>query len=728
MRAGTQLLLSTAILVFALASQGQTQAEENILSPIEVLGQQSELLQNPSEPQRISSKKLDSLQTTDVGRALKQVSGTYVRDEDGMGLRPNIGLRGTNPDRSKKVVILEDGVLIGPAPYSAPAAYYTPSLLMTNSLEIYKGFSALPYGPNSVGGAINYITPPAPSETQHEAKILAGSFQSYLTKLSTGGSLGQTRYYIEAARFQTKGFKKLLDNQNTGFDQNQFLAKWEVPLPHPEGLLHEIKFHFGYGDERSHETYLGVSAYDFYADPYRRYSASEKDLMKWTHQTFRIQHQYQLSSSVMVQSTLYQNNFHRSWYRLDGFVDTSAPLLNVLRDPDSYSNYADILRGTQDSSTLGTNGNLIVVNNDRTFLSQGFHNRWFTSLAHDGWGQDIDFSLRLHQDKIRRHHTSDRYEMLSGRLQRTTDATRTDTVNEDNAQAWTGTLMDNIRVGNWTFTPALRYEKVRFRQNDDLTANKKERTDDVWIPGMSFMNKLTPDFAAKYSINRGATLAGLSSTDLKREEAILHELDFTFVSPTLEAQGQLTFFYNDYQNITGTCTVSAGCSGAQIDREFSGGKAKIYGTELRAARNFWYEKYQFPITWTMTYLKAQLDNDFQSTLPEWGVGPVRKGDPLPYVPEWQSMLSLGLQSGRFFHELMFSYQGPVYDQSAEVGRQTIPAYGVVDWAASYNYSKEGKIIAKVDNLLAREYIASSRPYGLRPGKAQSFQLGLQTSF
>ena len=83
-----------------------------------------------------------------------------------MGLRPNIGIRGGNPDRSKKLTLMEDGVLFGPAPYSAPAAYYFPLITRMVGVKVIKGPSAIAFGPQTVGGAIDFITrsiPVAPS-------------------------------------------------------------------------------------------------------------------------------------------------------------------------------------------------------------------------------------------------------------------------------------------------------------------------------------------------------------------------------------------------------------------------------------------------------------------------------------------------------------------------------------------------------------------------------------
>src|SRR5688572_23820242 len=54
----------------------------------------------------IDKEQLERLEPDDVHRAIRGVPGVYVRDEDGSGLRPNIGLRGASSDRSAKVTLL----------------------------------------------------------------------------------------------------------------------------------------------------------------------------------------------------------------------------------------------------------------------------------------------------------------------------------------------------------------------------------------------------------------------------------------------------------------------------------------------------------------------------------------------------------------------------------------------------------------------------------------------
>jgi len=154
-------IIKVAALLLPLLSMGvsikvfaENESEVTHLDELRVTGMQEEELNQSIAPKRVGKEVLESSRATDVGRALRNVPGVYVRDEDGQGLRPNIGLRGTNPDRSKKVVIMEDEILSGPAPYSAPAAYYTPPLSLAEELEIFRGFSAMAYGPNSIGAPL----------------------------------------------------------------------------------------------------------------------------------------------------------------------------------------------------------------------------------------------------------------------------------------------------------------------------------------------------------------------------------------------------------------------------------------------------------------------------------------------------------------------------------------------------------------------------------------------
>ena len=149
----------------------------------------------------------------DINRVLRQVPGVYVRPEDGYGLFPNISLRGVDTSRSAKLTIMEDGVLTAPAPYSAPAAYYSPTAGRMFAIEVLKGSSQVRFGPHITGGVINYLSTPIPEAPMLYTRMLYGQFNEIRNHTYAGGTYetkhGRVGVLLEGYFRETDGFKSI---------------------------------------------------------------------------------------------------------------------------------------------------------------------------------------------------------------------------------------------------------------------------------------------------------------------------------------------------------------------------------------------------------------------------------------------------------------------------------------------------------------------------------------
>ncbi len=691
-----------------------------------VIGSEEDAFLAPGAATFIGHGELEKFQHTDINRVLKKVPGVYIQEEDGYGLRPNIGLRGAHPHRSKKVTIMEDGVLIGPAPYSAPAAYYFPLPNKMTAIEVFKGPSAIKYGPNTIGGAINLVTRPIPIEKTAVVDISLGELNRY--GIYTGVTHKHVGTLIEVNQLEADGFKSLPGSQQTGFIKNDIMFKQSLDIGKKFGTRpQKISYKINYSDEDSKETYLGLTDDDFENDPYQRYSASQKDNMKWYHREFQARYKIEPNNNLQLTTGSYVHRFFRNWSKLIGFKD-GPELKNVMADPSGVNeHFYNITKGQSNSVSPNGADNLIIGDNKRSYESKGlFLNGTlfidnFSSHLHN-----INFGIRYHIDEITRDHTTDTFSMLGGVLNRTNDSRVNATQNTDKTWAISSYVEDEITIENFIVTAGARLESVKTKRVDHSSNDTKENKDLIINPGLGLNWQISDSISLIAGANKGVTLVAPGQDDsIKPEEAINYEAGVKYNGfLSAEAIG----FYSDYDNIKGTCSFSSGCTNTQLDTEFNGGKADIYGLEFAARKDFNLKNIKFPTSLSYTYTVAKFSSSAESTNAEWGIGTINDGDPMPYVPEHKASASFGLERNRFLTQLNFSWTGKMPDQAVSLGRKNISSHGVIDWVLKYNYAKKSNAFMKIDNIINNKYAVSLRPYGIRPGKPRMITFGVKQNF
>ena len=338
------------IICLNLNSQEPKQINDSIIPLDEVIIKGNTILGNKFVAKNrtgaayyLSTEELAQFDYTDINRALSKISGINFYEEDGFGLRPNISIRGTSPERSSKIAIMEDGILISPAPYSASSAYYFPSVARMQAIEVLKGSSQIQYGPYTTGGAINFVSTEIPEKFRGKISTSFGSFKTGQTHATIGNSSEKFGYMFEILNYNSDGFKSLNDDLNTGFDINEITSKIKfVPKTPNVDQSFELKFHTY--DEISNETYLGLTETDFQKNPYLRYPGSEKDKMSAEHKQYVLTHELFVNEKIKITSNFYENRFKRNWYKLDDVVFEANSQQQFTKNFESYFKSFSIFR------------------------------------------------------------------------------------------------------------------------------------------------------------------------------------------------------------------------------------------------------------------------------------------------------------------------------------------------------------------------------------------------
>ena len=390
----------------------------------------------------ISPEELDKFSHSDINRILRTVPGVNIYEEDGFGLRPNISLRGTSPERSAKISIMEDGVLIAPAPYSAPAAYYFPSVARMQAVEILKGSSQIQYGPFTTGGALNLVSTQIPNSFSGSLKTSYGSFNTGQTHLKIGDSKTNLGYSVEYLNNNSDGFKNLPSGDNTGFDKNDVVTKLRLKSSQQARYKQSLEFKFQYSDETSNETYLGLTTEDFETNPFDRYTASQKDKMTNEHLQLMVTHKIDVSKNVRITSNAYHNDFSRNWYKLNDvdFDGNKVKISKILEAPQDYPNYMDIINGSSNSAADA----FVLKANNRSYLSKGVQTKLDFHWDSANVFHDIEIGLRYHYDEEDRFQWKDKYRITDGHMNLTSaGAPGSDANRISKASAFAGSIYIN---------------------------------------------------------------------------------------------------------------------------------------------------------------------------------------------------------------------------------------------------------------------------------------------
>ena len=696
---------------------------------IMVIGHADNVSKIPGSAHFIDRQELARLKRgkDDVHDFLRQVPGVSIQEEDGYGLRPNIGMRGSGSDRSSKITLMEDGVLIAPAPYAAPSAYYFPTAGRMESLEIGKGSSQIKYGPRTNGGVLNLISNGIPPDFRLRTTVGLGADDARKITATLGDSARNFGWTVETYQMQTDGFKELDGGGNTGFDLEDYLGKFRVNTSPTARVYQELEVKLGKTDQVSQETYLGLTDADFERTPFRRYAASQEDVFRSGHEQYQARHLVALPKFDLT-TVVYRNNFRRNWVKLQSVA--GSDLSDILDDPEMFSEELAIARGADSRP-----GDLTVRHNNRAYYGAGVQSVLGLPLAAGGARHQLEIGVRYHQDEEDRFQHEDGFQMLNGLMVLTAAGAPGSQSNRvSDARAWATFIQDTIERGRWSFMPGVRYERIDLRRADYANSDPgrihpttiRQNVVNVLIPGVGVKFAVSPAIGLFGGVHKGFSPPGPGSTDDTEAEASIN-YEFGIRAQRRSLNAEVLTFFNDYANLLGSDTLAAGGTGE--GDLFNGGAARVYGVEASAAWDMsqWLQLGpSLPVRAAYTFTDAEFRSSFQSAFGPWGN--VAVGDGLPYIARHQLFGGVGVEEADWGVHLDAIYVSAMRTEAGQgpiVTSHATDPYLVFNLSGEHSVTSSASVFASVQNLTNRRAIVARRPAGARPASPRVFMVGLR---
>ena len=699
-----------------LTLQPSSVAETVVVSSSYLLGNAEIVERTPGAVDIIDKKTLESSRVLSSSEALRKVSGLNVRDEEGFGLRPNIGIRGLNPTRSTKVLLLEDGLPLTYAPYGDNASYYHPPVDRFESIEIVKGSGQILYGPTTVGGVVNYITPAPPIDASGFLTLMGGNRDYFNGHINYGGTWKGTGLVFDYTRKQGELARQ---------DQRSGLNDLNLKSVSAFGTKHALILKANYYGERSNITYSGLTEAEYRANP--RQSIFRNDFFDGDRFGGSVTHAYIPNDQITLTTNLYGSVFYRDWWRQSSNSAERPNRLTTLPggDPDCRS-MADL------HTTCGNQGRL------RKYYVRGVESRVRANFGLLGINNEADFGGRIHFE------TQDR-EQQNG----DTPTARSGVVVENNERknsAYSAFLQNRFLFRDWTITPGVRVEHINFQRTNRLANGG------AGVTGRTELTQVVPGIGVSYHPASRLTLfAGVhrgfapprtediinnatgGTVDLDSELSWNYEVGIRSL-PAKGFQIDATLFRMDYENQIVPASLAGGVGSAFTN----GGETLHQGVELTGRLDtgtIFNSPHNFYLRTAFTYLPtAKFTGTRFSNVGGFSNVSV-SGNRLPYAPEQLLNVIVGHSHSKGVNTFLEGiYVGRQFgddlntvNPTANGQRGAIPSYTV--WNATFNYEAEAvrsTFFITVKNLFDRTYIVD-RSRGILPSSSRLVQAGIKFS-
>ena len=718
---------------------------------ITIFGAREQQKQVTGAAHRVGPADIQRFKYSDIQRISRQIPGVSVQIEDGYGLRPNISIRGVATDRSARITLLEDNVLIAPAPYAAPSAYYFPTVGRLHAFEVLKGPAAITQGPHTIGGALNMISTPIPSESRAHALVEIAEDATYRVHAHYGNQADNGwGFLLETHQWLSDGFQTIdRSNRDTGLKIADYTAKLRYA---PVGSAHRVELKLQYADQLSNQSYLGLADADFAASPLRRYGLAALDAINTEHEQVILRYDYEIKPGFSLSATAYNNEHMRDWFKTEG-IDFNG---STNAQEFSRTSWFDVIQAVNRNQSLqGLSaiqlqqilsgeaetlpGSIQLRSNARSYYSRGVQ----LNLDWDGQvgatDHALEIGLRLHSDAEDRLQRNSTYRQADGVLRLDDPGLWGNAGNQiQKARALAVHVHDRIQFGNLTLTPGLRFERIeqqrtRFETGTGDTLNPAARTPDnfrdyrqnttsVLLPGAGFIYQLNEPWSILGGVHKGFSAPG-NAPDVREEQALNYEFGFRYQGMPVTAE--LIGFFSDYDNLLGVCTASSGAD-CEIGSAFNGDAATVQGIEASLSLDLAPGAgFTMPLEIAYTYTDARFDTNIADTD---FFGDVSAGDPIPYIPEQQMFISLGLMRNDWSVYLAANYLHGVCTRAACGEFDRTDDSFTVDMSGEWFLSDRTSVYARVENLTNANAIVGRQPYGARPNKDRTMTLGLTLDF